>query len=186
MVKKLSTNFSPPLLSYPPPSLENPAEPPTPSADGDTATLSPLLEHYHPFPLPTALLAQSVESKLRTLGFGYRAAYIQRTAALLVETHGESGAEAFLHSLRTRPTAEAREELLKFVGVGRKVADCVLLMSLDKREVVPVDTHVQQIAAKHYGLSKAKGGMTPKLYEEVNTKLVKVWGPWAGWAHSVS
>ena len=27
---------------------------------------------------------------------------------------------------------EAREELLKFMDVGRKVADCVLLMSLDK------------------------------------------------------
>jgi N-glycosylase/DNA lyase len=27
--------------------------------------------------------------------------------------------------------------------------------------------------------------MTPKLYEEVNTKLVSVWGDYAGWAHSV-
>jgi hypothetical protein len=28
--------------------------------------------------------------------------------------------------------------------------------------------------------------MTPKLYEEVNAKLVGVWGDFAGWAHSVS
>jgi len=34
----------------------------------------------------------------------------------------------------------------------------------------------------------AKGGkvpMTPKLYEEVATKLASVWGDYAGWAHSV-
>lgn len=27
--------------------------------------------------------------------------------------------------------------------------------------------------------------MTPKLYEEVNTKLFSAWGDYAGWAHSV-
>jgi N-glycosylase/DNA lyase len=27
--------------------------------------------------------------------------------------------------------------------------------------------------------------MTPKLYDELNTKLAKVWGDYAGWAHSV-
>ncbi len=40
--------------------------------------------------------------------------------------------ESWLLTLRQKSTEEAREELLKFVGVGRKVADCVLLMSLDK------------------------------------------------------
>lgn len=28
--------------------------------------------------------------------------------------------------------------------------------------------------------------MTPKLYEDVNTKLLGVWGEYAGWAHTVS
>ena len=27
--------------------------------------------------------------------------------------------------------------------------------------------------------------MTPKLYDEVSTKLANVWGEYAGWAHSV-
>ena len=40
--------------------------------------------------------------------------------------------ELWLRQLRKSTTTEAREELLKFVGVGRKVADCILLMSLDK------------------------------------------------------
>lgn len=59
-----------------------------------------------------------------------------------------------------------------------------------QREVVPVDTHVHQIAHRHYGVKMpaAKGGkvpMTPKLYEEVATKLADMWGDYAGWAHSV-
>jgi 3-methyladenine DNA glycosylase/8-oxoguanine DNA glycosylase len=61
-------------------------------------------------------------------------------------------------------------------------------MSLDKREVIPVDTHVHQIAAKHYGI-KAKGGGkggAKRPYDEVNEKLAAIWGPYAGWAHSVS
>ena len=51
---------------------------------------------------------------------------------MLVEAHREQGVEHFLGSLRQKSMNEAREELLKFMGVGHKVADCVLLMSLDK------------------------------------------------------
>ncbi|KAJ6502463.1 DNA glycosylase [Mycena sanguinolenta] len=171
MVHALCKHYSPPLLSMPNPS-------------------DPLVQvQYHPFPSPSVLAAPDVEATLRDLGFGYRAKFIQKTAQMLVETHGSGDhAEKFLAGLRTASTEDAREELLKFMGVGRKVADCVLLMSLDKREVVPVDTHVHQIAIKHYGLKgslNAKTAMTPKLYEEINTKLVAVWGDYAGWAHSV-
>jgi N-glycosylase/DNA lyase len=59
-----------------------------------------------------------------------------------------------------------------------------------QKEVIPVDTHVHQIAIKHYGLrtvggSKRKGVMTPRIYDEVATKLADIWGEYAGWAHSV-
>jgi len=154
---------------------------------------------YHPFPAPSALAGSGVGLQLRSLGFGYRADYIQRTAKFLVERHGSGkplsthesieASEIWLRQLRTFSTADAREELLKFVGVGRKVADCILLMSLDKKEVVPVDTHVYQIATKHYGMKSSASGnkvnMTPKLYEEVNAKFFSIWGDYAGWAHTV-
>ncbi|KAF9246178.1 DNA glycosylase [Melanogaster broomeanus] len=141
---------------------------------------------YHPFPPPSVLAAPEVAPKLRSLGFGYRANYIQRTAKMLIDEHGSAviasdqqcGLEApekWLVTLRNLETLKAREELLRFVGVGRKVADCILLMSLDKKEVIPVDTHVHQIAIKHYGFrpagSKGKVAMTPKLYDEINSKL---------------
>ena len=49
---------------------------------------------------------------------------------MLCETHQDP--LAFLGSLRKVDADEARVELLKLHGVGPKVADCVLLMSLDK------------------------------------------------------
>lgn len=128
MVKSLCTNYSPSLLSLLPP-----------SGSGDS-------EPYHPFPPPSALAAPEVAAKLRALGFGYRADFIQKTAKMLVGRDTESSssklpspiyagrepAEVWLASLRKEQTAVAREELTKLMGVGRKVADCVLLMSLDK------------------------------------------------------
>lgn len=45
---------------------------------------------------------------------------------------GKEGPERWLYTLRDMSTADARQELLKLMGVGRKVADCILLMSLDK------------------------------------------------------
>ncbi|KAF8136732.1 DNA glycosylase [Boletus edulis] len=185
MVHALCKHYSPPLLSL---------EPLVPDSDGMAEDVS-----YHPFPPPSVLAAPEAATKLRSLGFGYRAGFIQRTAKMLIDGHGAATSscihsvteapEKWLMTLRDMSTPEAREQLLRFVGVGRKVADCVLLMSLDKRDVIPVDTHVHQIAAKHYGFrslgSSKKVSMTPKLYDEINSKLGETWGEYAGWAHSV-
>ena len=45
---------------------------------------------------------------------------------------------------------DAREYLTRFVGVGEKVADCVLLFALDFLEAVPLDTWIRQTIAEHY------------------------------------
>lgn len=204
MVHALCKQYSPPLLSL---------EPPVPDSDSTAKDVT-----YHPFPAPSTLATPEVAIKLRSLGFGYRADFIQRTANMLVDEHSAASMDTSVHcsieaperwlmSLRDLDTTKAREELLRFVGVGRKVADCILLMSLNKvvsafqrakplmltsiaqREVIPVDTHVHQIAMKHYGFrsigSSKKVTMTPRLYDEINTKLADTWGEHAGWAHSV-
>lgn len=198
MIHALCKKYSSPLLSLAPPC--------------PAVASAPTVATYHPFPPPSALAAPEVAAQLRSLGFGYRADFIQRTAKMLVDEHGTTvaaksieGPERWLLSLRDVDTNKAREELLKFVGVGRKVADCILLMSLDKvclfpfegfaqhameqREVIPVDTHVHQIAMNHYHFprssSKGKTTMTPKLYDEISKKLSDIWGEHAGWAHSI-
>lgn len=111
MVQNLCTHFSPPLLAIP-------------GEDPSSSTT------YHAFPSPEALSDVSVEAKLRELGFGYRAKYIQKTAAHLCATHTDP--RAWLTSLRELDVIAARAALLELSGVGPKVADCVLLMSLDK------------------------------------------------------
>jgi len=50
---------------------------------------------------------------------------------------------------------------------------------------------VYQIALKYYGLkgssvsSGKKVSVTPKIYNDINAKLVNIWGDYAGWAHSI-
>jgi hypothetical protein len=69
-------------------------------------------------------------------------------------------------------------------GVGRKVADCVALFSLDKHDVIPVDTHVWTIACRDFDTSLASAkSLTPAVYERVGDLFRSRYGPYAGWAH---
>ena len=62
----------------------------------------------------------------------------------------------------------ALSALCSLYGVGPKVADCVCLMSLDKHDAIPVDTHMWQVAANEYlpHLKKNKN-ITDKAYKEI-------------------
>lgn len=113
---------------------------------------------YHDFPTPEALAGKDTESKLRALGFGYRARYIYQTA-VMVSQEREKGwlaslcnPEAPAFGGEPKPGdamqpegregyREAHENLLELQGVGPKVSDCVCLMGLGWGESVPVDTH---------------------------------------------
>lgn len=85
---------------------------------------------------------------------------------------------SYLQSLRSMSYQDARSELLAFPGVGPKVADCVLLMSLDQHSSIPVDRHVFQFAEKWYHIRSGK-------YEDIAQRFRDLWGEYAGWAHSV-
>ena len=84
------------------------------------------------------------ESGLRECGLGYRAKYVQATAKKICEENVD------LEGLKTVPYLEARKKLLEFSGVGLKVADCVLLFSLEKSEAFPVDVWVKRVIINHY------------------------------------
>ncbi|WP_049999061.1 DNA-3-methyladenine glycosylase family protein [Halococcus sediminicola] len=100
-------------------------------------------ETYHAFPTP-AQLAAAAEAQLRECSLGYRAPYVERTAELV------ASGDAHPESARGRDFEDAREYLKQFVGVGDKVADCVLLFALDYLEAVPLDTWLRRAIAEHY------------------------------------
>ncbi|XP_033982247.1 N-glycosylase/DNA lyase-like [Trematomus bernacchii] len=131
---------------------------------------------YHNFPSLSALADTSVEARLKDLGFGYRARFLQQSAKQILDTHGIQ----WLEGLRSAPYLQARDALRTLPGVSPKVADCVCLMSLDKAEAVPIDTHVWQIARRDYiyGYANGQKYITGDFFR-------KLWGPYAGWAQSV-
>lgn len=144
-----------------------------------------LLDDKKHFSFPTLLQLQgATEERLRELGFGYRAPYVCHAVKWLQQKEDPN---AFLKSLRAASIEECRTHLTQINGVGLKVADCVALFSLDQLNVVPVDTHVWQVAQERYmrntDIQNVKT-LTPKVYRQVSDHLTKMWGPDAGWAHT--
>ncbi|KAJ6164383.1 8-oxoguanine DNA glycosylase N-terminal [Penicillium chermesinum] len=152
---------------------------------------------YHDFPSPEALAVQGVESKLRTLGFGYRARYIYQTAVMVSQERekgwleslcnpeapafgGEPKAGAEMRPEGREGYREAHEQLLELQGVGPKVSDCVCLMGLGWGRVI------WQIAQRDYRFGKgSRKSLTKATYDAVGNHFRKLWGQEAGWAHSV-
>lgn len=98
---------------------------------------------YHAFPTPTQLTEAS-EDELRDLKLGYRAPYVKRTAHQVVDE------DVHPDDFRGVAYEDARDGIQVFTGVGDKVADCVLLYSLDYLEAVPLDTWIQTAIEEHY------------------------------------
>ncbi|KAG0201159.1 8-oxoguanine glycosylase ogg1 [Mortierella sp. GBA30] len=140
---------------------------------------------FYGFPAMETLAGDGVEEALRSLGFGYRAKYIANTAKMIKEMYN---GDEWLMGLRKLPYEEAHSALLTLQGVGPKVADCVCLMSLDKHNAIPVDTHVWQIAVRDYQFrfeGKVPKTISPVIYKAVGKHFIDLFGEYSGWAHSV-
>ena len=92
------------------------------------------------FPAPQAL-SKASEEELKELGAGYRAKYIVEAAKIAVCEDWES--------LKSMAYEDAKTHLLRYPGVGEKVANCVLLFSLGFFHAFPVDVWIRRILEKH-------------------------------------
>lgn len=98
---------------------------------------------WHAFPTVERIGSLS-ETELRCCKMGFRAPYLKGTAEMIVR------GEVDLEVLRTVDVIAAREALMRFPGVGRKIADCVLLFAYGFQQAFPVDVWVLKAIRELY------------------------------------
>lgn len=115
-------------------------------------------------------IAQASEAELRACKMGFRAAYLKGAAEMV------AGGEVNLEALRQCSLDEARAELLRLPGVGRKIADCVLLFAYGFPKAFPIDVWVIKALRQLY--FKNRKIALPRLQRFTG----KHFGPNAGYA----
>lgn len=134
-------------------------------------------ETRYSFPTPNQLADRL--SQLRELGLGLnRAPNIHRAAQRIVK------GDLDLEVLKSVSYSDAKYRLMEYDragkkpanGIGDKIADCVLLFSLDKLQAFPIDTHIRSALASCFpdgkNLSDAK----------LRDRALEQFGPYAGYA----
>ena len=96
-------------------------------------------EDYYLFPTIDEM-AQLSTADFRSLGCGFRDKRLYKTMQMILNK------EIDLQVLKDADNTDAiREELLKLDGVGEKVADCIMLFALKRRDSFPVDVWVRRV-----------------------------------------
>lgn len=110
---------------------------------GERVTTPPGDAPAHAFP-PATALARVSEVELRACKMGFRAPYLLKAAQQVAQ------GELDLASLHEMPVELARERLIQLPGVGRKIADCVLLFACGFQSAFPVDVWVMKALRELY------------------------------------
>ena len=123
--------------------------------------------NYIGYEFPESLCHAS-SSYLESIGAGFRTHYLIQTNQCIDRDQ--------LRALRMCHYLEARERLMRIPGVGKKIADCVLLYSLDCLQAFPVDTWIKKGLQKTYFRGKKIGEKRMEQY------VSRHFGPFAGYA----
>ncbi len=134
-------------------------------------------QEFFLFPKPEILAKASI-NEIKSCGVGYRAKFIKDAANMIVLKKID------FEYLKKCNYLDAKEEICKIPGVGNKVADCILLFSLNKLESFPLDRWMIKILKKYYSdkFQLKTKSITQKQYEILHEKIVNHFGPYAGYA----
>lgn len=132
------------------------------------------------FTFPTAKKIHSATlAEVAGCGLGYRVKAVKAVAESIVSGNLD------LDALRKAEYEDAKKELLKVYGIGNKIADCVMLFSLEKLEAFPIDVWIARSLAKHYDYlsdSKFAGKLSPRQYDILSDIVRAYFGDYAGYA----
>ena len=126
----------------------------------------------------SSIISKAPISKILDCGVGYRAKAIKE--ASIAVTNGDIDFE----NLKNMNYYDAKQELVKVFGIGNKVADCILLFSLNKLEAFPLDRWMIRILQKYYSnkFQTTSKTMTDKTYLNIHQKIVEHFGKYAGYS----
>ncbi|MBX3745241.1 MAG: 8-oxoguanine DNA glycosylase [Verrucomicrobiae bacterium] len=124
---------------------------------------------FHAFP-EAGVLAKVSESELRECRMGFRAASLRAAAGAVASGNLD------LEGLKALSLNEARARLEGLPGVGRKIADCVLLFAGGFDAAFPVDVWVRRALGEWYF-----PGRTVRA-AEIMALAEGHFGPYGGWA----
>ena len=113
-------------------------------------------KEYYTFPTPNELSNASVDD-FRKLGLGFRDIRIYETVQKTLRK------EIDLDLIQEEKNVDViKDKLLEIPGVGPKVADCIMLFSLQKYQVFPVDVWVRRVISELYFENKEQ---KPKIIQ---------------------
>lgn len=124
---------------------------------------------YYSFPTVEELSKATVEELREFAKVGFRDKRIFDTVNMIKNENID------LDSFENLETDNLREELLKFSGVGNKVADCIMLFSYKRGEVFPVDVWIKRVMEELFIKE-----VTP--VKKISKEADRIFGKYAGYA----
>lgn len=98
---------------------------------------------YYSFP-SAKIISQLTDDQIKSCGVGYRSKYILSTAKKIVDEN------ISLDQLKKLSSKDCYNTMIKFSGVGPKVANCILVFAMGKAEFFPVDVWVKRVMEYFY------------------------------------
>ena len=134
-------------------------------------------QEFFLFPEPPKLAKASI-NEIKSCGVGYRAKFIKEASNMTFLNKID------FEQLKKSSYQNAKEEICNIPGVGNKVADCIMLFSLNKLESFPLDRWMIRILEKYYSeqFQLETKSITEKQYSILHEKIVNHFGPFAGYA----
>ena len=129
------------------------------------------------FPEPEKIAKATID-EIKSCGVGYRAPFIKEAAKMVILKKID------FKYLEKCDYHEAKKNICLVPGIGNKVADCIMLFSLNKLESFPLDTWMIKILEKYYSkeFKIETKTITQKQYELLHEKIVNYFGPYCGYA----
>jgi N-glycosylase/DNA lyase len=139
---------------------------------------------FYTFPKVERLYEASI-NEICSCHVGYRAKAIKSIVDGIIE-------ESFdLDDLKFSSYVKAKEQLMKIYGIGNKIADCILLFSLEKLDAFPIDVWISRALSSHYYnlienklpyINNLEKKLTTNNYLLVSNAIRNYFGKYSGYA----